>query len=132
MIVVACGDNPATTTTAETAATTTTVPETTSTAAATTTTVATETTSTASEIDVTAAGGQVEGPDLFEFALGDLVEITVLADVADEIHVHGYDLRYDAEPGVPVAISFEADAIGIFEVELEASHLQLFELEVTP
>jgi hypothetical protein len=77
-------------------------------------------------------GGQVEGPDLFEFALGDQVEITVLTDVADEIHVHGYDLRYDAEPGVPVEISFEADAPGIFEVELEASHLPLFEIQVTP
>jgi heme/copper-type cytochrome/quinol oxidase subunit 2 len=77
-------------------------------------------------------GGQVEGPDQFEFALGDQVEITVLTDVADEIHIHGYDLRYDAEPGVPVEISFEAEAPGVFEVELEASHLPLFDLEVTP
>lgn len=131
MILVACGDDLATTTTAETS-TTTTVSETTSTAAATTSTAAAETTSTASEIDVTVAGGEVEGPDLFEFALGDQVEITVLTDVADQIHIHGYDLRYDAEPGVLVKIAFEADAPGIFEVELEASHLPLFDLEVTP
>jgi putative aminopeptidase FrvX len=131
MIMVACGNDPATTTIAETSTTTTTVPETTSTAAATTT--STElTTTTALAVDVTVAGGQVEGPDRFEFALGDQVEITVLTDVADEIHVHGYDLRYDAEPGAPVKISFEADASGIFEVELEASHLPLFDLEVTP
>lgn len=132
MIIVACGNGPSTTSTAETSTTSTTVPETTSTAAATTSTAAAETTSTTSEIDVTVVGGQVEGPDLFEFALGDQVEITVLTDVADEIHIHGYDLRYDAEPGVPVEISFEAEAPGIFEVELEASHLPLFDLEVTP
>ena len=131
-VIIACGNDSATTTTAETSITTTTVPKTTTTAAATTSTAAAETTSTASEIEVTVTTGQVEGPDLFEVGLGDLVEITVLADVADEIHVHGFDLRYDVEPGVPVEISFEADAPGIFEVELEASHLPLFELEVTP
>lgn len=81
---------------------------------------------------MTVTGGVVDGPDLFEYALGDLVEITVLTDVADEIHVHGFDIRYDAEPGVPVEISFEADAQGIFEVELEESELPLFEIQVTP
>jgi heme/copper-type cytochrome/quinol oxidase subunit 2 len=60
------------------------------------------------------------------------VEITVLTDVADEIHIHGYDIRYDAQPGIPVEISFEADAPGIFEVELESNHLPLFEIQVSP
>jgi hypothetical protein len=131
MIMVACGVDPATTTTAETTSTTTTVPETASTAVATTTTAA-ESTTTKLAVDVTVAGGQVEGPDLFEVGLGDLVEITVLVDVADEIHVHGYDLRYDTAPGVPVTVSFDADALGIFEVELEASRLPLFEIQVAP
>jgi len=131
MVMAACGDDPVTTTTAEITATTTTVAETTSTAAASTTTAA-ESTTTALAVDVTVAGGQVEGPDRFEFGLGDLVEITVVTDVADEIHVHGYDLRFDAEPGVPLTISFEADATGIFEVELEEGQLPLFEIQVTP
>ena len=132
VLVVACGNESATTTTGEpSTTTTTTLAETTSSPAAVTTTVA-ETKTTASEIDVTVAGGVVDGPDLFEYALGDQVKITVLTDVADEIHVHGYDVRFDAEPGIPVEISFEADAPGIFEVELEESQLPLFELEVTP
>lgn len=131
VVVVACGtDTPATTTTGSSLATTTTAVTTTTTAAGSTT--VGETTTTASEIDVTVAGGEVDGPDLFEYVLGDLVEITILTDVADEIHVHGYDLRYDAEPGVPVEIVFAADAPGIFEVELEADHLPLFEIQVIP
>ena len=132
-LVVACGNSTTTSTTAasSTSSTTTTVAETTTTAAAVTTTVA-ETTTTVSEIDVTVADGVVDGPDRFEYALGDQVEITVLTDIADEIHVHGYDLRYDVEPGIPTEISFEADAPGIFEVELEASQLPLFEIQVTP
>jgi len=130
--LVACGTD--TTTTTESpgiSTTTTTVSETTSTEAEVTTTLS-ETTTTALAIDVTVAGGVVEGPDRFEFALGDLVEITVLTDVADEIHVHGYDLMFDVGPGIPVEISFEADAQGIFEVELEESELPLFEIQVTP
>lgn len=134
ILVVTCGSGATTSTTqgsSTSTTTTTTVAETTSTAAAVTTTVP-QTTTTGLEADVTVTGGEVDGPDLFEYALGDLVEITVLTDVADEIHVHGYDLMFDAEPGIPVEISFEADAQGIFEVEMEANHLLLFEIQVTP
>jgi heme/copper-type cytochrome/quinol oxidase subunit 2 len=131
-LLASCGADVATTTTGATpTSTTTTVVETTTTLAPVTTTSA-QTTTTANAVDVTVTDGVVDGPDLFEFALGDQVEITVLTDVADEIHVHGYDIRYDAQPGIPVEISFEADAPGIFEVELEANHLLLFEIQVSP
>ncbi|HLF61164.1 MAG TPA: hypothetical protein VI980_08305 [Acidimicrobiia bacterium] len=132
VLVAACAGSAATTTTELPAATSmTTAPtETTSTQAVITHT-SPDSTTTVPSPDVTVAGGVVDGPDLFEYALGDQVKITVVTDVADEIHVHGYDLRYDAEPGVPVEISFEADAQGIFEVELETTRLPLFELRVT-
>lgn len=132
-LVIACGDTATTTTTAVPAATTTTTaqPVTTTTEEGATSTVP-NTTTTIREADVTVTGGVVDGPDTFEYALGDQVDIVVLTDVADEIHVHGYDLMFDAEPGVPVEISFEADAQGIFEVELEGSELKLFEIQVTP
>jgi hypothetical protein len=133
-LLASCGADAATTTTGAAPTSTTatsTVIETTTTLAPDTTTIA-ETTTTLSTVDVTVADGVVDGPDLFEFALGDQVEITVLTDVADEIHIHGYDIRYDAQPGIPVEISFEADAPGIFEVELESNHLPLFEIQVSP
>jgi hypothetical protein len=63
---------------------------------------------------------------------GQALEITVTSDVADEVHVHGYDLMADIAPGAPATIRFEADAPGRFEIELENSGIQIAELEVRP
>ena len=54
------------------------------------------------------------------------------ADVADEVHVHGYDLMADVSPGRAAVIAFRADAAGVFEVELEDAGKLLFRLRVTP
>ncbi len=43
----------------------------------------------------------------------------VESDVADEIHVHGYDLKKDVPAGGSVSFSFPASIEGVFEVELE-------------
>ena len=107
-------------------------PATTSTTSPSTSTTAGVTTTTLPEIDVFVEGGQVIGPDRFDYPLGDEVSIWLLTDVADEVHVHGYDLFFLAKPGVPVEIILTADIPGIFEVELESDHLLLFELQVTP
>jgi hypothetical protein len=61
---------------------------------------------------------------------GDKVRIQVEADRAEEVHVHGYDLKKDVAPGKPAVIEFTADAPGVFEVELEQAKLPLFELQV--
>jgi hypothetical protein len=61
---------------------------------------------------------------------GQTVAITVTSDVADEVHVHGYDLMADVAPGAPATIRFEADAPGRFEIELEDTGVQIAELEV--
>ena len=42
-------------------------------------------------------------------------------DTSDEVHLHGYDLTRDLEAGDSVRFSFEADAEGIFEIELEGA-----------
>jgi FtsP/CotA-like multicopper oxidase with cupredoxin domain len=62
--------------------------------------------------------------------LGQKVRIQVEADRAEEVHVHGYDLKGDVAPGKPAVIDFTADVPGVFEVELEESSLRLFELQV--
>ena len=41
------------------------------------------------------------------------------SDVADEIHVHGYDLKKDVPAGGSVRFSFPASIEGVFEIELE-------------
>jgi FtsP/CotA-like multicopper oxidase with cupredoxin domain len=62
--------------------------------------------------------------------LGQKVRVQVQADRAEEVHVHGYDLKKDVAPGKPAVIEFTADVPGVFEVELEESSLRLFELQV--
>jgi heme/copper-type cytochrome/quinol oxidase subunit 2 len=62
--------------------------------------------------------------------LGQKVRVQVEADRAEEVHVHGYDLKGDVAPGKPAVIDFTANVPGVFEVELEGSSLKLFELQV--
>lgn len=118
--------SPSTTVAAPVAGTTsTTEPE------ATTTLPAITSTTAGSEIDVEISDGEVAGPDRFEYRAGETVSITVVADTEYELHVHGYDLRYDLEPGIPFTIEFTADVPGIFEVETHPGHLVVFHIEVS-
>jgi hypothetical protein len=66
------------------------------------------------------------------FTQGDTIEFRVRSDVADEVHVHGYDLMKDIEPGQTITFSFPADITGIFEVELENAGKQIAQLRVDP
>jgi hypothetical protein len=81
-------------------------------------------------IEVGYAGGSITGGGRRSAALGQAVVIKVTSDVADEVHLHGYDKKADAAPGTVATITFIADKPGIFEVELEKKGLKLFELEV--
>jgi hypothetical protein len=65
-----------------------------------------------------------------EVAKGNLVRVTVASDVADALHIHGYDLEVDLPANTPRSIEFRADTAGLFEVETHDSHLVLFQLVV--
>jgi hypothetical protein len=73
--------------------------------------------------------GGVQG---LEYSAGEQVRFEVRSDVADEIHVHGYDLMKDVPAGGTVSFSFPAEIEGIFEVELEDRKEQIAELRVNP
>ncbi len=60
------------------------------------------------------------------------VVLVIGAEVADEVHLHGYDLTADVGPGQPATIRFAATAPGRFELELEDRGLAIAELEVRP
>lgn len=78
-------------------------------------------------------GGQPAGGILeLEFKAGDQVAFEVESDVAEEVHVHGYDVTVEVEPGKPAKLEFPADIEGVFEVELEGSAVQIAELTVNP
>jgi len=66
------------------------------------------------------------------FKQGDTVRFRVRSDVADEVHVHGYDVMKDVEPGNEITFSFPAEITGIFEIELENAGRQIAQLRVDP
>ena len=143
LALVACGEasvEPTTSTTSPEVTTTTaqvasTVSESTTTTTPTTTTPTTTTTTqpepegtlieiTVDEAGVVTGGGRIGVP------LGEDVTLSIVAATADELHVHGFDLYLDLEPGVAAVLTFTADIPGVFEVELERSRIALFDLEV--
>jgi hypothetical protein len=77
-------------------------------------------------------GKPVGGVQKIEFKKGGTVRFSVTSDVADEIHVHGYDLKKDVPKGGTVRFSFPASIDGGFVVELESRGEQIAELEVQP
>lgn len=71
-------------------------------------------------IAVTVRGGKILGGlKRATVARGRRVAVVVRADVADHVHVHGYDLFADVKPGAPARIAFQATVPGGFEIELE-------------
>ena len=79
-----------------------------------------------------ADGAVTGGAGTHTVALDEPVRIEVSGDREDEVHVHTYDLVEEVTPGQPAVIEFTADIPGVHEVELEGSHLLLFELQVQP
>ena len=77
-------------------------------------------------------GAPIGGVRTLTYIKGDRIRFQVDSDVADEVHVHGYDLSEDIEAGGSVRFDFDASIEGIFEVELEDRHTQVAELRVNP
>jgi hypothetical protein len=98
--------------------------------AATTAGASTATSANETLIKVSYAGGAITGGGRKTAPLGSTVGIEVTSDVADEVHLHGYDKKVDVTPGAPATLTFTADIPGIFEVELESRSLKLIDLVV--
>jgi hypothetical protein len=77
-------------------------------------------------------GEPVGGIEELEYNAGDEIRFEVTSDVADEVHVHGYDLMNEVPAGGMVSFDFPAEIEGIFEVELEGRKEQIAELRVNP
>lgn len=82
-------------------------------------------------IKVTVSNGKIDpAPHAVDAKKGERIAITVTSDKAEEIHVHGYDLKKDLDAGQPGELDFTADQAGRFEVELEHEGKTLFQLLV--
>jgi hypothetical protein len=79
-------------------------------------------------VDGTPKGGIVRE----KVSKGDRVALVVTSDVADEIHLHGYDISRDVRAGGTARIVFTATIPGRFEVELEERGVQIADLTVNP
>jgi hypothetical protein len=89
------------------------------------------TTSAARELAVVVAGGQVSGDTgRVPVATGTHVTLVVTSDVADQAHLHGYDLEAELAPGEPAELTFDATIPGVFEVELHEAGTVLLSLQV--
>lgn len=62
----------------------------------------------------------------------DQVVLVVTSDVADEIHLHGYDVARDVEAGGTARLPFKATIPGRFEAELESRGVQIADITVEP
>lgn len=63
---------------------------------------------------------------------GDRVRLVVTSDVADEIHLHGYDVSRAVAAGGAVTLAFRATIPGRFEAELEERGVQIADITVEP
>jgi uncharacterized cupredoxin-like copper-binding protein len=84
-------------------------------------------------VRIVVRGGEVRGGiQRATVDQGKQVAIVVGSDVADEVHLHGYDKMVDVAPGKPARLVFVASIPGRFEVELEDRGLQIADIEVRP
>ncbi|WP_405060013.1 hypothetical protein OG474_45800 [Kribbella sp. NBC_01505] len=83
-------------------------------------------------VDVKIAGGKsTPSGQTVKAKTGQKVRITAVSDVADSLHVHGYDKTLDLKPGKSVSVEFTADTKGSFEVETHESGKLVFKLQVS-
>ena len=127
--MVGCGSNDS-----ESASTDTTATETMTTTATTTTTTTTTTeVEKPTEVKVVVVDGAPQGGIVRATVnKDDQVVLVVTSDVADEIHLHGYDKAKDVAAGGTIRIPFKATIPGRFEAELEGRGVQIAEISVEP
>lgn len=77
-------------------------------------------------------GRLAEGPEAVRVVQGQTVELTVLSDRNDELHLHGYDITLQLQANKPATLAVEATRSGRFEYEIHSSHSGVGALEVYP
>jgi hypothetical protein len=82
---------------------------------------------------ITVRGGlPVGGVRRITVSRGRRVILSVTSDVADHVHLHGYDVMRDVAPGRPATISFRATILGTVEAELEDRGVQIARITTQP
>jgi len=84
-------------------------------------------------INLTVTGSTMTPTDTPTAKQGDRVTMTITADKAEEVHLHGYDIPFQVpSAGGSVTHTFTADKTGSFEMELAATSTHLGQFQVSP
>lgn len=85
------------------------------------------------QVRITVRGGTpVGGVRRVTVGKGRRVVLIVTSDVADHVHLHGYDVMRDVAPGRPARLAFTATIVGTVEVELEDRRVPLARITTQP
>jgi hypothetical protein len=77
-------------------------------------------------------GQPVGGVSRVTVSEGRRVVLRVTSDVADHVHLHGYNIMRDVAPGQPATIAFRATIVGTVEAELEDRRVPLARIVTQP
>ena len=87
----------------------------------------------ARSFDVTVSGATSMTPSTLQpVHVGDTVTIKVTSDTTGEVHLHVYDLAFDAVAGQTVSLTFKADKTCTCDIEWESTSTPLGSLVVSP
>jgi len=83
-------------------------------------------------VNVSVTGTKMDPPTI-NVHQGDQVTMNVTVDKKEEIHLHGYDIKFEAEKaGDTVTHKFTADKTGNFDIEIEKTGTGIGSLMVQP
>jgi hypothetical protein len=77
-------------------------------------------------------GLPVGGVSRVTVSRGRRVILEVTSDVADHVHLHGYNVFRDVAPGRRARIAFRATILGTVEAELEDRHVRIATVTTKP
>lgn len=77
-------------------------------------------------------GKTAGGVRRLEFKRGDVVRFSIHSNVADEVHIHGFEITKAVPANRIVLFAFPASIEGVFEVELHEAHVKIAELRIKP
>jgi FtsP/CotA-like multicopper oxidase with cupredoxin domain len=83
-------------------------------------------------INVTVTGAKSIQPSELSVHQNDTVTINVTSDTAGTVHLHGYNIAFDARAGQVVSHTFMAINSGKFDIEWESTSAPLGHLTVNP
>lgn len=131
LVLSACGDDATRARANPTSPTLSTVPATTAPAPGASTATPPRATAAPTTYEVTYKAGAVSGDTgRLKVKLGTKVTVRVSSDVADEAHLHGYDMGVKVPAGGSAVLSFTANIPGGFALELEELGKQLTRFQV--